>query len=264
VTVYRPALVERRADALPRINNPDVVVSVIVNYYAKRETVRSVIDRLLGQSLMLCAPDEIEIILIDDGSEGEDLRKDLPPRVTYLWQRRMEYGICRAKNTGAKLANGKYLVFLDADILVSPTYIDAVLRAFDNWGDRVVHCGYIWDYHFQGAPDPRTEFGVWENPGGLTGRFYQVAGGNMAIAKGLFLETPGFDEDLIHGGVEDLLFGYHVSQLPRTSVRFDPEMVSWHVPHPPSPAHADVKGSWDVVKVKHPDFYDQYIVRGLR
>jgi glycosyltransferase involved in cell wall biosynthesis len=249
---------------LARINNPAIVVSVILNYYAKESTVTTCLERLLNQSSMLSTPDELEIILVDDGTEGEELRRRLPGKVTYLWQRKMQYGICRAKNTGAKLANGKYLVFLDPDLLVTDTYIDAVLRAFDSYGDRVVYCGYIWDYHFPQSPDPRTEFGVWENPGTITGRFYQVAGGNMAIARSLFLETPGFDEELIDGGVEDLLFGYQVSQLPGTAICFDKAMEAWHLPHPPSLAHADVQATWDVVKLKYPDFYDQYIVRGLR
>src|SRR5207245_507604 len=124
----------------------------------------------------------------------------LPPPVIYLWQRKHLYGITRAKNTGARLANGRYLVFLDPDILVNEGYLDAVLRGFERYGDRVVQCGYIWDYHFKGCPDPRLEFGVWENPGGVTQRFFQVAGGNMAISRRLFDESPGFDEDLIYGG----------------------------------------------------------------
>jgi GT2 family glycosyltransferase len=209
-------------------------------------------------------PEAVEIILVDDGSEGSAVPGRLPPQVTYLWQRKNDYGISRAKNLGAKVANGRYLVFLDADILVHELYIDAVLRAFEAWHPRVVHCGYISDYRCPGAPDPRTEFGVWENPGMPTTRFYQVAGGNLAIAKSLFVESGGFDEDLIYGGVEDLLFGHQIGRLPHTAIRFDTAMSSRHLPHPPSPAHANVQASWDVVRTKHPGFYERYMVQGLR
>jgi glycosyltransferase involved in cell wall biosynthesis len=250
--------------AFARVRNPDVRVSVILNYFAKESTVFQCLESLLHQSLVMCSPEQVEIILVDDGTEGEAMRSKLPEQVIYLWQRKQMYGISRAKNTGAKVANGKYLVFLDPDILVAPTYLDAVLRGFDHVGDRVVQTGYIWDYHFKGCPDPRTEFGVWEIQGGVSHRFFQVAGGNMAISRALFLETPGFDEDLIYGGVEDLLFGYHVGQLPNTAIHFSREMLTWHIPHPPSLAHANPRASWDVVKVKYPEFYDAYIVRGLR
>src|SRR5262249_1163146 len=154
----------------------------------------------------------------------------------------------------------KYLIFLDPDILVAETYVDAVLRGFDRFGDRVVQTGYIWDYHFAGCPDPRTEFGVWNMADGVSTRFFQLAGGNSAISRSLFFETPGFDEDLVYGGVEDLLFGYHIGQLPRTGIYFNREMTSWHIPHPPSIAHADPQASWKIVKEKDPEFYDAYII----
>lgn len=254
----------KNGNGICRVNNDKIKVSVIINYYAKQSTIYTALERLREQSLILCSSDEIEIILVDDGTEGEDLCKKLPDDIIYIWQRKYSYGICRAKNTGAKIANGNLLIFLDADILVCETFIDAVLRGFHKYGDRIVQCAYIWDYHFKGCPDPRTEFGVWENPDCLTSRFYQVAGGNMAISKDLFFESKGFDEELIYGGVEDLLFGYQMSLLPQTAIYFNREMESWHIPHPPSPAHANPQGSWNVVKRKYPDFYDQYIVRGLR
>jgi cellulose synthase/poly-beta-1,6-N-acetylglucosamine synthase-like glycosyltransferase len=256
-----PATAER---AFARVNNPAIVVSVIVNYYERESTIHPVVERLLGQSVSLCRPDQIEVIVVDDGSERGELHRKLPDRVIYLWQRKRRYGISRAKNTGAKIANGRYLVFLDADILVAADYVDAVLRSFEEWDRRTVHCGYIAEYHDSGQPDPRTEFGVWENPGVPTGRFFQLAGGNMAIARDLFFETPGFDEELIDGGVEDLLFGYQLGLLPRTSIRFDRRMLGTHLPHPPSPAHANVAASWEIVRSKYPDFHRRYIVDGLR
>jgi len=250
--------------AFARVLNTRVQVSIILNYYAKESTLFQCLDRLLNQTLVMCGQDQVEVILVDDGTEGETIRDRLPDSVIYLWQRKNRYGIARAKNTGAKVANGRYLVFLDPDILVSETYVDAVLRGFERFGDRVVQTGYIWDYHFVGCPDPRTEFGVWNMVDGVSGRFFQLAGGNTAISRRLFFETAGFDEDLIFGGVEDLVFGYHISKLPATAVYFNRDMMSWHIPHPPSLAHAEPKRSWQVVKEKDPEFYHAYIVKGLR
>ena len=86
----------------------------------------------------------------------------------------------------------------------------------------------------------------------------------MAISRRVFFDTPGFDEDLIYGGVEDLLFGYHLSGLDGISVFFNRDMEVRHVPHPPSPAHAEPAKSWDIVKIKWPEFYRDYIERGIR
>src|SRR4051812_35744823 len=93
------------------------VVSIIYNYYRKIDTVLQSIESIDQQVLEHCRRDDIEIILVDDGTQGENLLEMLPPSVIYLWQRKIGYGICRAKNTGARLANGKYLLFLDPDIM---------------------------------------------------------------------------------------------------------------------------------------------------
>jgi glycosyltransferase involved in cell wall biosynthesis len=239
-------------------------ISVIYNYFKKDSTLFQSLDSIEKQSWKLCDRSDVEILLIDDGTPGEPVADRLPEDVIYVWQRKIGYGICRAKNTGARLANGKYLVFLDPDIMLHPDYFDAMLRGFQEFGERAVQCSYIWDYHFVGCPDPRLEFGVWEHPNRMTRRFYQVAGGNVAIARALFFETPGFDEDLIYGGVEDLLFGFHLGKLPDTAIVFNDHMQSRHIPHPPSGAHANPRKSWEVVQLKWPEFYEDYIVKGLR
>ena len=261
--VMRPAslMAEHR---FARVAGKRRTITVIYNYYKKESTLFKSLDSLEHQSWQLCKPEDIEIILIDDGTLGEDLVDRLPEKVLYLWQRKVGYGICRAKNTGARLANGDYLVFLDPDIMVGSSFFDAMIEKFRLFGDRLVQCGYIWDYHFQGCPDPRSEFGVWELPDRPTRRFYQVAGGNMAMSRALYMETPGFDEDLIYGGVEDLLFGYHLSKVRGTAVLFNSSMESWHIPHPPGGAHADPQKSWEVVRKKWPEFFQQYITLGLR
>lgn len=248
----------------PKIISTPKKVTVVYNYFQKESTIFKSLESLGAQDWRECGADDLEIILIDDGTVGENVVERLPAWVHYLWQRKNGYGICRAKNTGAKLANGEILVFLDPDILLSPGYIDAVFNGFRRFGPRAVLCGYIWDYHFVGCPDPRTEFGVWERPDRPTRRFYQLAGGNMAMTSALFSESRGFDEDLIYGGVEDLLFGYHLSKLSGTTVVFLPGMEGRHIPHPPSPAHANPAASWDIVKRKWPEFYEDYIINGLR
>jgi GT2 family glycosyltransferase len=250
-----------------RVNNPDVMVSVVITYYAKQSTIFDVLQGLREQSLRSCLPEQIETIIVDDGTEGEDMAQRLPPESIYLWQKKPTaggFGAARARNTGAKIANGRYLIFLDADIVVTPDYVEAALRAFRKYGERIVQCGYIWDYFFAGCPDPRTQFGVWEGPPRLTKRFFQVASGSLAISKELFVESGGFDEDLTFGEVEDIHFGYQIGRLRRTEMYFNREMECRHIPHPPSLAHADTEKSWNIVTTKYPEFYQQYIVQGLR
>lgn len=263
VASLRPAT-EIREHGFAKVAGRRARVSVIYNYFKKESTVFKSIESVLNQTWTRCSADDVEIILVDDGTEGEDVAARLPEKVLYVWQSKRGYGICRAKNTGARLANGDYLLFLDPDIMIAPTFIDRMLEQFERGGDRLVQCGYVWDYHFEGCPDPRVEFGVWERPNRPTRRFLQVAGGCLALSRQLHLATPGFDEDLIYGGVEDILYGYHLSKLPGSAVMFNRDMESRHIPHPPGGAHADVQKSWEVVRLKWPEFYDMYMTRGLR
>src|SRR5260221_12826992 len=75
-----------------RVSNPDVLVSVIITYYAKQSTILDVLQGIRGQSLQSCRPEQIETIVIDDGTEGEDIAQRLPPETIYLWQRKPTAG----------------------------------------------------------------------------------------------------------------------------------------------------------------------------
>jgi glycosyltransferase involved in cell wall biosynthesis len=247
-----------------KVAGPRRKISVIYNYFKKESTLFRSLESLEKQAWQRCRREDVEVILVDDGTVGENVVERLPEHVLYVWQRKVGYGICRAKNTGARLANGDYLLFLDPDIMIGEGFFDAMLEQFERFGDRLVQCGYVSDYHFEGSPDPRERFGVWEWPDRPTRRFYQVAGGCLAIARSLYDETPGFDEDLIYGGVEDILFGYHLSKLPGTAVYFNSKMQSRHIPHPPGGAHADPAKTWEIVRQKWPEFYEDYVTRGVR
>ena len=157
---------------------------------------------------------------------------------------------------GAKISNGEYLVFIDPDLILSPSYLESMLEHFYEFGNKVVLTGYLRDYHFLGCEDPRVAWGVWERPNVPTKRFLSIAGGNMAIHRNLFFEVGGFDEDLIYGGVEDLLFGHLLSQRSETHVVYSTGMTVTHIPHPIGLAHNDYDSTWRIISLKYPEFYE--------
>lgn len=250
------------------VNDPDRIVSVIIPYFERRESIFQVIEPLFSQRMTQCTPEQVEIIVIDDGSAPPGIANELPQKVLYLWQRRIvrdgfAFGASRARNTGAKIANGEILVFLDSDILVGDDYIDTVLQGYRAHGPLTAQAGYILDYFFPGAPDPRTSFGVWENPQPCQ-RFSMTAAGNLAVPRRLFEAAGGFDEDIIYGGVEDMCFGHQMSCVPGAAIFFNRAMKGRHLPHPPSGSHADQMRSWAIVKEKHPVFFEEFQEKGIR
>jgi len=245
-----------------RVLTTDIKFSFIYPYYDKKDTVLKSIESIKNQKI----PGNIktEIILIDDGSNDTDISKILPPDVFYLWRNKFGYGISRSRNLGAKVANGEYFVFLDPDLILSPSYIEAMVNHFHEYGTRTVLTGYLRDYHYMGCEDPRVAWGVWERPDTPSKRFLSIAGGNMAIHRDLFFEVGGFDEDLIYGDAEDILFGHLLGQLSGTTVVYSTGMTVYHIPHPPGLAHRDTSPSWDIISFKYPEFYKTYILEGYR
>lgn len=240
-------------------------LSVIYPYHVKGEVLLRSIERAEASAATAGIAAQTEFIVVDDGSPAADaIAERLPETVLYVWQRKHGFGASRARNLGAKLANGACLLFLDPDILVEPGYVAAMLAGFDAHGERAVQCGYTDDYYFEHGPDPRVQFGVWERPNRPTRRFHQVASGNLALARALFWECGGFDEDLIYGEYEDTLLGHQLGRLPDTTVIFNSGMRARHVPHPPGLAHADGARTQEILRRKWPEFHHDYIERRSR
>ena len=86
-------------------------VSVIVPTYNTLAYLPEAIDSILNQTF-----EDFEILLVNDGSTDgtEQWAKTLDDsRVHYIYQQNQ--GLSAARNTGIRLAQGKYIAFLDAD-----------------------------------------------------------------------------------------------------------------------------------------------------
>jgi glycosyltransferase involved in cell wall biosynthesis len=85
----------------------------------------------------------LEIIVVDDGSDDPEFITDVTrsmSEVTVVRQR--PSGVAVARNVGAALATGEFLVFLDDDDRWHPERIQLQLRAFENAPDAVAcYCG---------------------------------------------------------------------------------------------------------------------------
>ncbi len=94
-------------------------ISVIIPVYNNKETLPETLDCILRQSVY----NRAQIICVDDGStdgSGEILRAYAKenPNITLISKE--NGGVSSARNAGLEKATGKYLVFLDADDLISP------------------------------------------------------------------------------------------------------------------------------------------------
>jgi glycosyltransferase involved in cell wall biosynthesis len=103
-------------------------VTGIVTYYGVAEYATDAVDSLLGQTHR-----NLEVLIVNDGSftAADSVLDELAarPRVRVVTQ--PNAGEAAARNLGAILAEGEYLVMLDADNVLEPGFVERGLRAFD-------------------------------------------------------------------------------------------------------------------------------------
>ncbi len=106
--------------------NTSIKVSVIVPMYNAEKHLHQCLDSILEQSLK-----EIEIICVDDGSTDSTLQilnsyANVDSRIKIIHQNNLFAGA--ARNAGKAIAQGKYLIFWDADDFF---YVDALKNMYD-------------------------------------------------------------------------------------------------------------------------------------
>jgi glycosyltransferase involved in cell wall biosynthesis len=104
------------------------LVSVIVPIYNVRPWLSEALESLDRQECR----DELEVILIDDGStDGSDAvaRNHAATSARTQYVRQDNAGVGAARNHGLRLATGDYLAFLDSDDIFAPGGLDALTRA---------------------------------------------------------------------------------------------------------------------------------------
>ncbi|MCU0339391.1 MAG: glycosyltransferase family 2 protein [Spirosomaceae bacterium] len=86
------------------------MLSVIIPVYNAEKFIRKALQNVIEQAM-----DNIEIIVIDDGStdQSADVIQREFPMVKYIYQ--LNQGASKARNTGIEAATGKYIAFLDVD-----------------------------------------------------------------------------------------------------------------------------------------------------
>lgn len=118
--------------------------SVVVPVYNAEGTLHRCLD-----SLLLSERDDVEIILVDDGSgdnSGEicDAYAREQPCIRVIHKENA--GVSAARNDGIENAQGDFVLFVDSDDRVTDTYFEAVDRALDSKSaDYMMFSNYVED-----------------------------------------------------------------------------------------------------------------------
>lgn len=111
------------------------LISVIVPIYNVQVYLERCINSLVSQTY-----NKIEIILVDDGStdsSGEIAEKWAKKDDRIVVLHKKNGGLSDARNYGIKMANGKYLSFVDSDDYVDERFIETLYRLCINTGSKI-------------------------------------------------------------------------------------------------------------------------------
>ncbi|QLI82552.1 glycosyltransferase [Chitinibacter fontanus] len=120
-----------------------ITLSIIVPIYNVENYIVQCVDSLLSEK-----PENVEIVLVNDGSKDQsvDLIKAqfnselLMGRLILLEQENQ--GVSVARNTGIAHAHGEYIGFVDADDLILPGYYSSVLSVISMNSPDIVEIGW--------------------------------------------------------------------------------------------------------------------------
>ena len=106
------------------------IISVIILYYKRAETIRETLDSVLRQDLA-----RFEVIVVDNHSEDglAELIHAQYPQCSYI-ELPKNVGACAGRNVGLRAAVGEFLVFLEDDVsFASPFELSKMVTA---WRDH--------------------------------------------------------------------------------------------------------------------------------
>ena len=116
------------------------MISIVVPVYKSEKTLGGCLDSLLAQTYQ-----DIEVICVVDGSPDScgdicDAYAKKDRRVKSI--KRENGGVSSARNRGIEEAKGEYLLFVDSDDTVEPTYCEKMWNAHLETGAELVICGF--------------------------------------------------------------------------------------------------------------------------
>jgi len=176
--------------------------SIIIPTYNRSQVLPKAIDSVLSQAFH-----NFELIVVDDGSNDnteELVETKYGGRVKYVHQQNA--GVCAARNNGAKLASGKFLVFLDSDDWLSEDCLLVYQKALMDSSLKLA-LGMI--YYFDESDRKQKEkypINYMENKG-------QSLPGAFAIEREFFLNLGGYDTELTYAENTDLFLRIRFNKL---------------------------------------------------
>jgi len=188
------------------MTNQYTSVSIVIPCYNHGQYIQEALDSIDVEKINC----DIEIIIVDDGSSDTITLEKLEnlKKLNYTVIHQTNGGPGKARNTGIKVAVGKYILPLDADNKISPDYINKALPVLEKNEADIV---YAAPQFFGDTKIKNRQFKVrpFDDLGLVTGN---CADACAVFKKEVWEKNGGYDEAMPSYGFEDWDFWISASK----------------------------------------------------
>ncbi len=171
--------------------NEHPVISVVIPCYNQGMFIAETLDAVISQTFQAW-----EAIVVDDGST-DNLKEviqsylDREPRLHYVYQ--PNGGVSKARNHGISLSKGTYILPLDGDDTIAPTYLEKAVTYLDSHPEcTLFYC------HADLFSDSNEDWGI-EYKSYESLLLFNCIFCSSVFRKADFLRIGGYDESFLTG-----------------------------------------------------------------
>lgn len=209
-----------------------IVLSIIIPTHNSQNTITDLLISLHTSQFRHF--ENIEVIVIDDASTDKtrSIVRKLVEKLKYtliLYPIGKNLGPAKARNYGVKKAHGKYVLFLDSDVVLAKS---TLRYAYQLAKEGKVHA-FTGIWHYQQKTNKffpnfkaMRDWVYWFIEREKYARYYLFSTRIAGIEKKLFLKIEGFSKLFPEATVEDIELTYRIEKY--TKIKFSPELLVYH------------------------------------
>jgi len=219
------------------------MLSIIICSYNRASYITGALDSLYESTDIL---NDFEVVFVDNNSTDNSLQIANDWRITHPLgnfniSSETKQGASFARNTGAKLATGQWLCFMDDDAVAFPDFVQNILNHIHTFPERVGFGGRIIPKYIPAEPTWMSYY-----VSSMVGHFHYSETytpfkngkypleSNMIVRKDVYDQVGGFNEALpgvvgtVRIGGEGKALFYSIMELGHT-IYYDPSIVVHHI-----------------------------------
>ncbi len=219
------------------------MLSIVICSYNRASYITGALDSLYESTEHL---KDFEVVFVDNNSTDNSLQIANDWRIThplgnFIFSSETKQGASFARNTGAKLATGQWLCFMDDDAVAFPDFVQNILKHIHTFPERVGFGGRIIPKYIPGEPAWMSYY-----VSSMVGHFHYSETytpfkngkypleSNMIVRKDVYDQVGGFNEALpgvvgmVRIGGEGKALFYSIMELGHT-IYYDPSIVVHHI-----------------------------------